>query len=387
MIANIVHISLNTCGGSERLAITVMQALSKIGIDFDLTTFERPNMFKLDTAYGKSVASVIQRIRKVNVLRSLEKVDVKKHYDLTINTHGDMLPYFASDFSKNNSITYCHFPLAKYLINSKDPEYTRFLNRAILATMTSTDCSSRKHFQSAETAYIHMLRNSTVLSNSEFSCKVIQKAFGIDSILLSPPVDVDFFRNTALLPYLSNNRKDVILVVARFHPSKKIENAIRLAKLLKQYQIGSGMKIVGNLPPSRYGYYSYLKQMVQDYNLTDYVTFEINVSFSKLLALMQDSKIYFHPLPGEPFGISTVEAMSAGLIPVVPDIGGHTEFVPSKYQFHTFGEGVEAIASALNAPNSERILISDSVRKYSIQNFIQRFQQVVNSLPTTKIKI
>jgi glycosyltransferase involved in cell wall biosynthesis len=200
-------------------------------------------------------------------------------------------------------------------------------------------------------------------------------------------VDVDFFRNTALLPSLSNNRKDVILVVARFHPSKKIENAIRLAKLLKQYQIGNCMKIVGNLPPSRYGYYSYLKQMVQDYNLTDYVTFEINVSFSKLLALMQDSKIYFHPLPGEPFGISTVEAMSAGLIPIVPDIGGHTEFVPLKYQFHTFGEGVEAIASALNAPNSERILISDSVRKYSIQNFIQRFQQIVNSLPTTKIKI
>jgi glycosyltransferase involved in cell wall biosynthesis len=387
MIANIVHISLNTCGGSERLAITVMQALSKIGIDFDLTTFERPNMFKIDTAYGKSVASVIQRIGKVNVLRSLEKVDIKKHYDLTINTHGDMLPYFACDFSKNNSITYCHFPLAKYLINSKDPEYTRFLNSAVLSTMTNTDYSSRKRFQSAQTAYIHMLRNSTVLSNSEFSCKVIQKAFGIDSILLSPPVDVDFFRNTALLPSLSNNRKDVILVVARFHPSKKIENAIRLAKLLKQYQIGNCMKIVGNLPPSRYGYYSYLKQMVQDYNLTDYVTFEINVSFSKLLALMQDSKIYFHPLPGEPFGISTVEAMSAGLIPIVPDIGGHTEFVPLKYQFHTFGEGVEAIASALNAPNSERILISDSVRKYSIQNFIQRFQQIVNSLPTTKIKI
>lgn len=387
MLANIVHISLNTCGGSERLAITVMQALSKIGIQFDLTTFEKPNMFKLDTAYGKAVASVIQGIRKVNVLRSLEKVDIKKHYDLTINTHGDMLPYFASDFSKNNSITYCHFPLAKYLINSKDPEYTRFLNNAILATMVNTDCSSRKYFQSAQTAYIHMLRNSTVLSNSEFSCKAIRKAFGIDSILLSPPVDVDFFRNTALLSSLSSKRKDVILVVSRFHPSKKIENAIRLAKLLKQYEIGSGMKIVGNLPHSRYGYYSYLKQMVQDYNLTDYVTFEINVSFSKLIALMQESKIYFHPLPGEPFGISTVEAMSAGLIPVVPNIGGHTEFVPPKYQFRTFGEGVEAIVSALNAPNSERILISDSVRKYSIQSFIQRFQHIVNSLPTTKIKI
>jgi hypothetical protein len=79
--------------------------------------------------------------------------------------------------------------------------------------------------------------------------------------------------------------------------------------------------------------------------------------------------------------------MSAGLIPVVPNIGGHTEFVPLKYQFHTFGEGVEAVSSALNAPNSERMLISDSVRRYSIDSFIQRFQQIVTNLITRKIKV
>jgi len=50
---------------------------------------------------------------------------------------------------------------------------------------------------------------------------------------------------------------------------------------------------------------------------------------------MRETNIYFHTLAGESFGISTVEAMSAGLIPIVPDIGGHTEFVPRKYQFHT----------------------------------------------------
>jgi glycogen synthase len=97
--------------------------------------------------------------------------------------------------------------------------------------------------------------------------------------------------------------------------------------------------------------------------------------------------VYFHPLLGEPFGISTVEAMSAGLIPVVPNVGGHTEFVPLKYQFRTFGEGVEAVSSALKASDSERVLISDSVKRYSIDSFIHHFQQIVTNLTTRKIKV
>jgi spore cortex formation protein SpoVR/YcgB (stage V sporulation) len=78
--------------------------------------------------------------------------------------------------------------------------------------------------------------------------------------------------------------------------------------------------------------------------------------------------------------------MSSGLIPVVTDVGGHTEFVPPKYQFHTFGQGVEAVSLALMAANSERILISNSVKKYSIESFIDRFQQIVKNVNTNKIK-
>jgi glycosyltransferase involved in cell wall biosynthesis len=39
-------------------------------------------------------------------------------------------------------------------------------------------------------------------------------------------------------------------------------------------------------------------------------------------SLMKKSKVYFHPLPGEPFGIAIVEAMASGPIPIVPTIGG-----------------------------------------------------------------
>jgi len=137
------------------------------------------------------------------------------------------------------------------------------------------------------------------------------------------------------------------------------------------------MNIVGNMMPDGIGYLNYLEDLVKRYRLDNFIRFEINLRFDRLLDLMRRSKVYVHPLPGEPFGISTVEAMSAGIVPVVPDIGGHTEFVPAKYQFHTYGQGVGAVAAALAAPSSERIKLSNSTQKYSVTNYIKKFQQML----------
>lgn len=377
-MVNILHINLNARGGSERLALAVIRALKEdtdMDINIDLTTLQKPDVHKIEETYGKTGLMAVCNINRVNIIPSIENVQLKKKYDLIINTHGDMFPFSQKDFSKDNAITYCHFPLAKYLIDVENEEYARL----IYGQRFSDIVEYKKHLHSARNAYIDTIRNSTVLTNSEYSSRAIYKTFTIDSSVLSPPVDVDLFRKAVLFSSM-NKRDDTILVISRFHPSKKIENAIRLAELLKHEGIGRSMKIVGNLSPNMIGYYSYLRQMVQDQDLSDYVTFYVNVSFNKLLSLMSESKVYFHPLPGEPFGISTVEAMSAGLIPVVPDLGGHTEFVPLRYQFCTFIEAMESVAVAMDASFSERITISDSVRRFSTSNFIRRFQQIVKKL-------
>jgi glycosyltransferase involved in cell wall biosynthesis len=377
-MVNILHINLNARGGSERLALAVIRALKEdtdMDINIDLTTLQKPDVHKIEETYGKTGLMAVCNINRVNIIPSIENVQLKKKYDLIINTHGDMFPFSQKDFSKDNAITYCHFPLAKYLIDVENEEYARL----IYGQRFSDIVEYKKHLHSARNAYIDTIRNSTVLTNSEYSSRAIYKTFTIDSSVLSPPVDVDLFRKAVLFSSM-NKRDDTILVISRFHPSKKIENAIRLAELLKHEGIGRSMKIVGNLSPNMIGYYSYLRQMVQDQDLSDYVTFYVNVSFNKLLSLMSESKVYFHPLPGEPFGISTVEAMSAGLIPVVPDLGGHTEFVPLRYQFCTFIEAMESVAVAMDASFSERIRISDSVRRFSTSNFIRRFQQIVKKL-------
>jgi glycosyltransferase involved in cell wall biosynthesis len=364
----VVHISLNARGGGERLAVATIKAISSMGIDVELSTIEKPDMALIRLAYGTGIDGDVKKIRTLNILQKYSP----RNYSLTVNTHGDMLPFYHKDFTKKNAITYCHYPIASYLIDCGDPDYSAILQNMCLLGMTPA--SHNAYYDAVRSAYIEMMLNSTVLTNSEFSRKAIFKTFGVDSSVLSPPVDVDIFRNACLA---SNVRNDSILVISRFHPTKKIENAIHLAKLLRQNGVGTCINIVGNMPPDGIGYFNYLNHLVRHYGLKNFVRFGINVRFDRLLDLMRRSKVYLHPLPGEPFGISTVEAMSAGIIPVVPDVGGHTEFVPARYQFHTYGEGVQAVAAALAAPASERIKLSHSTRKYSVTNYVKKFQQIL----------
>ena len=371
LIANIVHISLNARGGGERLAVATIKAISSMGIDVELSTLEKPDMQLIHDAYGTSIEADLKKIRTLNIFQKY----CPRKCNVTVNTHGDMLPFYHNDFNKKNAITYCHYPIASHLIDCGDPDYSAALQNMCLLGMTPS--LHYRYYNAARTAYIKMMVNSTVLTNSNFSRKAILKSFGVDSAVLPPPVDVDIFRNACLT---SNSRNDSILVISRFHPSKKIENVIHLAKLLHQNELGTEMNIVGNMLPDGVGYFNYLNNLVKHYELEDFVRFEINLRFDRLLNLMRRSKVYVHPLPGEPFGISTVEAMSAGIIPVVPDIGGHTEFVPAKYQFHTYGQGVGAVAAALAAPASERDKLSHSTQKYSVTNYIKKFQQILTDI-------
>ena len=129
-----------------------------------------------------------------------------------------------------------------------------------------------------------MLKNSTVLTNSEYSRKAIVKAYGIDNIIvLSPPVDIDTFRNFSFpLSSPIYERDDTILVVSRIEPSKRIERAINLAKLLKEKNVGKEMIIVGSLDTYYKDYYSHLKKIIADLNLVDFVTFEIDAPLDNL---------------------------------------------------------------------------------------------------------
>jgi glycosyltransferase involved in cell wall biosynthesis len=389
MKTNVIHGDFNPCGGAERLSLVTMHALLEMGIDFDLTTLKSPNIPKLENSYGKNLVSVMKSINKINVINIIEELREQQqekeekeghhedyNYDITINTNGDAAPYYHPSFSKDNAITYCHFPSTKYHIDSENVFYLK-------TDLGMTEFSRRKeYFEILKYGYWNLMRNSTVITNSEFSRRAIVNACGLDNIyILSPPIDIETFRNVALMTNRDDERNDIILVISRIAPHKKVENAIKLAKILKDNNIGKGMKIVGNLYYYFFDYYSELKQMVLDLGLTNYITFEINASLDKLLSCIRESRVYFHPMVGEHFGMGVVEAMAAGLIPVVPNEGGPAEFVPQQYHYNTIEQAAEIITDLFNhLPKTEQIKISDDINKFSNSHYIKGFQTILNEL-------
>lgn len=379
-----------------------MYALYERGVNFDITTCVQPNMTKLENAYGRKIASIINKAEKINILKSLEepvidRIIQKGNYDITINTHGDTLPYYHCSLLKNNAVTYCHFPSAKYHIDSENLEYLRDIRVAGFAQINDIDYSKnkvapifdletkqkvRRYFKFLGDRYENLMKNTLILTNSEYTRKAISNAFNVDAKILYPPVDVDTFRDAALK---SHQREDMILVISRIAPDKQIENAIEGARIMRSRGIGKVMTIVGNLHHYDHRYYQELKKMIADFDLSDYISLQTNISFNKLIQLMQLAKVYFHPRIGEHFGISIVEAMASGLVPVVSDIGGHTEFVPSKYHFHTLSQAADVIALAFEATNSERRAISNSTTKFSNANYIKSFHRILSELPNTDI--
>lgn len=404
-----MHTDLNPCGGAEQVALATIQALIGMGIDVELLLARRPNLSRLKHAFGnKRVNAIFRQIKRIDLFDGLplkaENHDYGRISDdvITINTHGDMLPYYLPYFSRINTITYCHYPLAVELIEQGDISYANYLMDLGLAKFDAKRQTSSlgsildngdQVWRRIHDNYIMLLKCSTVITNSAFSRDAIQRVLSKSpstkaacsssgelpskTLVIPPPVSVEEFRRAALY---SCEREDFVVVISRFNPSKKLENAIALAHLLKKRNIGKGMIIVGGLMPQDRQYYDQIVNMIKSSGVSDYVRLEINATSEMLLSLLRKGKAYFHPMQGEPFGISIAEAMSAGLIPIVLSIGGHADFVPEKYRFSSLGDAAEKISLALNASQRERKVVSDIVTPFSQINYIKSIQKVMRSL-------
>lgn len=357
-----------------------MEALSLLGEKFEITTSRNISFPRLEKAFGiQRIRRILPYIVKVNII-DLPRLYPENDSDsrVVINTHGDVLPFYEPSFSRHNALTYCHFPVFSQMTKNDDISYLKYLcqcgviSESVINNLDACALISKRFHEQ----YRLMLTKSLVVTNSNFSKKSIEDSASIDSVILLPPVNVDEFRTSLF----SNIREDYILVISRINRSKKIENAIRLAQILKASNVGKGMIIVGNLSEYDRDYYLQILEMIKEYDLTDYVSIETSVDIAELKEIMQKSKVYFHPLPNEPFGISIAEAMSAGLIPVVPTTGGFVEFVPEKYRYRNLSEAATLVSKALMAHQNDRIYVSDLVKQLSIANYIRGFQQLFKKM-------
>jgi alpha-1,2-mannosyltransferase len=84
-----------------------------------------------------------------------------------------------------------------------------------------------------------------------------------------------------------------------------------------------------------------LQKLLIKFGLKERVKIITNAKRETLKQLLACSRVYLHSKKNEHFGISIVEAMSLGCIPVVHDSGGPKEFVPDTFRFKTIEEAAD----------------------------------------------
>lgn len=210
--------------------------------------------------------------------------------------------------------------------------------------------------------HFKLRRVHDILCNSFFTKKYIDKKFGISSTVLYPPIYIPIFRKV--------KKENIILNVGRFGLNidgsnyKKQDVLIRVFKSM----VENGLKkwslvmVIGIKDEDR-GRLLELKKLSEGYP----ISFVENPSNNILLEYYQKSKIYWHasgfgedlvkhPEQAEHFGISTVEAMGLGAVPVVINAGGQKEIIEDSKSGFLWNTVDEIINSTDKLVHNERLI-------------------------------
>ncbi len=230
------------------------------------------------------------------------------------------------------------YPPAKRFLSSTKYDRIFFLSDGSIPFIY---CKLIVHFQFPvewvdTNSFLFMLKNSRiskVVCNSYFTKRYIDKKFGKDSFILYPPAST----NSEPL----GEKENLILTVGRFSilpNGTDFKKLAFLAESFKKFQRkrlkGWRMAIVTSVKGEDEDRFNKFQSEIKNSKITIYK----NASHEQIISLYKKAKIYWHasgfgedllkfPERAEHFGISTVEAMSYGAVPVVVDAGGQPEIV------------------------------------------------------------
>lgn len=328
---------LDTLGGGERYVLSVAKILLDHGWSVDVEFNDSKIISKLEKKFGFGLEGV-------NVVDTINRGN---GYDLCFWLSDGSVPTL---YARKNIL---HF----------QRPFSNIEGKSLISRM--------KFF-----------RINKVVVNSKFTKDFIDKEFPAESFVLYPPVDVKKFK--------VGKKENIILYVGRFSQLEQSKKQDVLLRAFKKF-FDSGHKdwklvLAGGSEVGRTKFVDKLKEDAKTYP----VKILENPPFESLKELYATASIFWsaagygvdeskEPNKVEHFGITPVEAMSSGVLPLLFNAGGHKEIVnegENGYLWNSTEQLINKTEKIVTNTKLFKNLVSNAKRdaqKYSYEKFEQEF--------------
>jgi len=350
---------LDILGGGERYILTIASSLSEKGYQVDIFWDDEKikkdikERLGLDLGKTKFIEDIFSPSKNL-----IQKRKITSNYDLFFYISDGSVPFL---FGKKNFLCF----MAPFTgVNGQS-----FLNK------------------------IKLVRIHRVISISKFTKRFIDKEYGVRSVVVYPPVEVEDFN--------PGKKENLILSVGRFTQTLHDKKQHILVEVFKQIN-KEGLKdwrlvLAGGMVDEGKKYVEDLGKLVKGYP----IEIKPNINLSELKQYYKKAKIYWHaagfgeneqehPEKMEHFGITTVEGMSAGAVPIVINKGGQPEIVKhqtngflwetkeelAKYTLRLIAESRSKVKSENLWEKLSKQAIKDS-QKFSKKVFCKRIDEII----------
>ncbi len=346
MRAGIYDPYLDTLGGGEKYSLNLGKLLNDKGYEVDLFWEGKD----LSPEVKRRIGLNIDQFNLTKVPKNiLEKLLVHPKYDLLFYVSDGSVPFM---FGKKNIL---HFQ-----VPFKSVSGSSLLNKIKFSMIKKIIC------------------------NSYFTKTIIDKEFGVENMVIYPPIEVDKFSK--------GKKENIILAVARFSRLLQAKNQDILINAFKKMSQNGlrGWKLVlaGGSDVGSGNFIEKLQAMAEGYPI------EIleNISFPHLVDLYSRAKLFWsasgygineeeNPEKVEHFGMAVVEAMAAGAVPLLVKKGGFREIIEDKKNGFFWesteeleGKTLELVQTDLEKLQKEAIKRS---QLFSKEKFYENFQKII----------
>lgn len=366
----VVHPRLTIMGGGERVAIHSITEALREGHEVYLAT-EKFDVDAFEDFFG--VTGLFENVRILtyrpfrpilhravlyqrlmyNQVHLQKIVSHNPRFDLLLNTS----EVANQPATKSTSVQYCYFP-----------EYFSHMDSAGSHSLWNLYYLPARAFYHSRVNKIDRL-----LAVSNFTRDIVKKIWGRESTTLYPPCPIGLY-NSFNVP-----KEDLVVTVGRIAPEKRLEYFLEIAR----ESPSAKFVVIGSVASERSSYFNRLKA-----NAPNNLSFMIS-PLRKVGEILARAKVYLHCARNEHFGITIVEAMAAGCVPIVHDSGGPREIVTDEvgYKWSSKNQASEYISLLTKDDKLRRRLSTAATfraQQFGPEKFESGIGRMLRSLGETK---